>query len=367
MPPEGARHSAVALSYHGGGSEAHRVPLTPDPDRLEVHLLHFSGAFIYLGNNTFIAPLDNIVPTDPEDQIRSTLETFLREERQHQLIGEEGDPTLGSRIESALREYYQKVVEPTLSRMQTDCSYARTAMPRANAWVRQVQLVGLAEDFAAEQQAVILAEVEALRNCFDEGKKDCIDTSDPVLMTELTGITRQLEIIGQLDDAHNALNPELQCSRGWSGTTRRTLKLNGDALTDVILGDVQWEVDTANTHPGIETRYVIKRGTLHWEQKGTDEHGCIHEGGPLSFDLSPQDGSLVINELDHTYQATGIAMNFAPVTVTCPAGMPSYTADAHVGNWLVTPALPLEEGAKTLSGTWAYPVPENIFDWQFVR
>jgi hypothetical protein len=366
-PPEGAHQEAVALSYHGNGSEVHRVPLTPDPDLLEIHLMHFSGNLIYLGNNTYILPLNNIIPTDAEDRIESELQQILHEERQRQLRGEEPDPTLGEKVAAGLREYYTEVVQPTLGRMQTDCSYSRTALPRALSWVRQVQLWSLGEGFSAEIETITGAMINSLRNCFDEGKKDCIDTSDPVLMNELVGITRQLELLGALDDAHNALNPEFWCSKGWSGTTSRTRRLGG-SVTDVILGDVQWEIDSAETHPGIVTTYQIKRGTIHWEQKGTDEFGCTYQGGPLSFDLTPADGKMIVDEINHTYQATGIASHFAIVTVTCPPTQPpGGTADVSVGDWLITPALPLAADAKKLSGTWDYPTPDNTYVWDFAR
>jgi hypothetical protein len=365
-PPEGAHEDAVALSYHGSGSEVYRVPLTPDPDLLEIHLMHFSGAAIYLGNNTFIAPLSDIQPTDPEDRIHSQFQQLLQEERHRQLLGEEGDPALTEKIEALFREWYTELVQPTLAQMQTDCAYSRTAVPRALAWVRQMQLFGLGEVFAAEGQAVMEAMINALKNCFDEAKKDCIDTSDPVLMNLLGGITRQLALLGSLDDSHNVLNPDLQCSKGWSGTTSRSLKLGG-SVTDVILGDIQWEIDTSQTHPGIVTTYQIKRGTIHWEQKGTDEFGCTHQGGPLSFDLIPTDGRMVFDETNHTYQATGIATHFATVTVTCPPDQPSYTSDVSVGDWLITPALPLDNNTKKLSGTWDYPTPDNTYLWEFAR
>jgi hypothetical protein len=364
-PPEGAHQTAVGFSYHGNGAEAHPVPLTPDPDLLEMPVLHFSGKFIYLGNNIFLAPIDEIRATDPEDRVTSELAEFLREERRRALVGEEPDPSLGERVETALRAYYRLAIQPSLARMQTDCGYAETAEPRAMSWVRQVELWGAGEVFAEEENAVVEASIAALRNCFEVAKGDCLDTSDPLLMETALLLTRQLELLGAGDDAHNALNPDLQCSRGWNANTRRTLKLNGFALTDEILGEVQWEIDTAASHPGIETRYRVSHGRIRWEQKGTDVNGCTHQGGPLNFDLTPQDGQMVVDEINHTYQATGIASHFGTVTVTCPPGQPSYTADASVGDWLITPALPFV--GDTLRGTWEYPTPDNIFEWEFKR
>jgi hypothetical protein len=368
-PPEGAHHSAMAFSYHGAGSEVHRVPLTSDPDVLEIPILHFSGDLIYLGDNHWVSPEAlAVIASNPEDQLATLVGDLFRDDRERALQGLDPDPELGAKLQHILQAFYDEVIEPSLGEIKTDCSAARTGIPRAYRWERTLELLGFHDQFVSQEGTIVDAAIAGLENCFNVTKGACLDVSDPVQMNEAGMISHQLAVFGVEDPAYNVANPELQCSKGWSGTTTRTRYLNGSALTDVITADVQWEIDPANTHPGISTQYRIKRGTIQWEQKGTDQDGCTYEGGPQSFDLTPQDGVIVFDEINHTYQATGIANHFTTVKVTCPPTLPpGGTADVSVGDWLLTPVLPLPDNATELSGSYDYPGLNTTYVWQFNR
>jgi hypothetical protein len=259
------------------------------------------------------------------------------------------------------------VIEPTLGRMTTDCSFAKTATPRAFAWEHNVEVWGFHDRFAAQEGTVMTAVIQALENCFNETKGACLDTSNAAQMQEATGYTRQLALFGVSDPAYDALNPALHCKTGWTGTSTSTLRLNGAALTDVVSADVQWELNPARTVPGVVTTWSIKTGSITWEEKGTDASGCTHQGGPVSFDLTAADGEMVFDEVSHTYQATGASSHFTRVDVKCPAGQPSYTADASVGVWLLTPVLPLADAATVLSGTSDPAGLDTSYAWNFHR
>jgi len=132
----------------------------------------------------------------------------------------------------------------------------------------------------------------------------------------------------------------------------------------VITAEVEWEIDSANTRPGIVTQYRVKSGTMHWEQKGTDQDGCTHQGGPQTFDLTPQDGVIVKTDGQQpTYQATGMAIHYTQVTVTCPPPLASYTSDVSASDWLITPVVPFDARATELSGT--YEMGDITYSWQF--
>jgi hypothetical protein len=259
------------------------------------------------------------------------------------------------------------VIQPSLNQMMTDCSFAHTAVPRVFSWERNVELWGFHDELASQEATARDAVVKATENCFNETKGDCLDSSDPVQMNEAIGYTRQLALFGIEDPAYNALNPELYCSEGWGGTTTRTSYLVDPGVSDIITAEVQWELDPEHSTPGIATYYRIKRGSIHWERKGTDGNGCTHQGGPQSFDLKPEEGAIVFDELSHTYQVTGIANNIATAFVTCPTGQPSYTADVAVGDWLLTPITPLPDNATELSGSYEYPGLNTTYVWQFRR
>jgi hypothetical protein len=367
-PPEGPRHQAFAFSAHGTGTELHRVPLTPDPDILEVKLLHFSPELALVAGpaeGTFVAaPTQGLSPTEWEDRAQAQIAQIFQDERDRLARGEEIDPERGEKLQAILQEYWDKGVEPTLDAMMTDCQATQKLAPRALTFEKTVELLGFHDHFESQEGQVHGAVVAALENCFRQTVGECLKSSDTQKIKEAAGYSRSLALMGIEDPEYNVANPDLYCNGGWIGTATRSLKLNGDALTDVITTEVEWEVDSANTHPGVVTQYRVKSGTMHWEQKGTDQDGCTHVGGPQSFDLTPQDGVIVKTEgQSPTYQATGMAVHYTQVTITCPPTMPSYTSDVSVSDWLVTPVVPLDARATELAGT--YQFGDITYTWQF--
>jgi hypothetical protein len=366
-PPEGAHHSAVGFSYHGAGSEIHRVPLTPSPDLLEIHLMHFSGAAIYVGDGIYISPaVENITPSEWEDRILSYIEDILRDDRERALNGEAPDPNRDLKLLDAFQGYYELVIEPSMAQMTTDCEFAQTAVPRTLAWEHNVEVWGFHDELAAQEETARAAIVKATENCFNTTKGDCLDTSDRVQMSEAIGYTRQLALLGVQDEAYNALNPDLHCSVGWAGTTNRTNHVI-DGVSDVLSVEVHWELDPEHSDPGVGTRYRVKQGSIHWERNGVDAAGCTHQGGPQSFDIKPEEGAIVFDEINHTYQVTGISGNIVTLPVTCPAPLRSYSEDVLVGDWVVTPVLPLPDNATVLSGSYDYPGLSTTYVWEFRR
>ena len=313
----------------------------PDPNLLEMDLLHFSSRGIACTTS------DNPRPgTRRRYAQRSGGPAgrydwrHLASERKRALQGLAPDPDRDAKIEAILEAFYNEILEPSFNAMRTDCSRAQTLAPMALRWAARVELMGFTRTLLQPGRRGDEAVTDALKNCFNVTKGNCLDTSDPVQMNEAAMYSRQLAIFGVDDPAYNHLNPELHCSLGWTGTASSTAqveKSEGSGVTDIITTDVQWVIDSANTYPGVQTRYQIKRGSIQWEQKGTDQFGCTHSGGPQSFDLTPEDGEIVVDETNHTYQATGVTMHFTQATVTCPPGQPSYTADVAVSYWLITP------------------------------
>src|SRR4051812_15540699 len=368
-PPEGAHHSAMAFSYHGAGSEAHRVPLMSDPDVLEVPVLHFSGALVYVGEGRWVSPEAlAVIPSNPDDQLATLLGDILRDDRERALQGLEPDPERSDKLQHILQAFYDEVIEPSFGEIKTDCSAARAGIPRAYRWERSLELLGFHDQFVSQEGAIVEATVAGLENCFNVTKGECLDVSDPVQMNEAIMISHQLAVFGVEDPAYNPFNPDLQCSRGWSGTSKSTQTPvdNRGSVTDVITTDVQWEIDDAISHPGVITYYRIKRGTLQWQETGTDQVGCVHDG-TASFDLAAQDGSIMVDETGHVYQAGGSTNHVATLQVNCPGGQQSYTTEVAVTGWLVTPVLPYPENVTELSGTYVLPGPNTTYEWKFTR
>jgi hypothetical protein len=368
-PPEGAHHSAMAFSYHGAGSEVHRVPLTSNPDVLEIPILHFCGDLIYLGDNHWVSPeAVAVIASNPEDQLATLVGDLFRDDRERALQGLDPDPELGAKLQHILQAFYDEVIEPSLGEIKTDCSAARSGIPRAYRWERNLELLGFHDQFEPQEGAIVDAAIAGLENCFNVTKGECLDVSDPVQMNEAMMISHELAVFGVEDEAYNPLNPALQCSRGWSGTTKSTQVSfqRGSNVTDVITTDVQWEIDDAISHPGVLTYYRLKRGTIQWQETGTDHLGCTHDG-TASFNLDAQDGMIMVDEANHVYQAGGMTNRVATLQVNCPGGQQSYTTQVPVTGWLVTPILPYPENVTELSGTYVLPGPSTQYEWKFTR
>ena len=81
--------------------------------------------------------------------------------------------------------------------------------------------------------------------------------------------SRQLAIWGrssgvQPSQPRAPLQPRLDLYRQQHGTVEKS---DGSGVTDIITTDVQWVIDSANTYPGVQTRYQIKRGSIQWEER----------------------------------------------------------------------------------------------------
>jgi len=366
-PPEGERHSAVAFTYHASGAEVYRAPMTPDPDRLEMSLLHFSGDVVYVGDGISIpAPVLNITPTEWADRIQSAIESYLRQERERVLAGEEPDPDLGANLAKAMRLYYDHVVGPSLDRMMTDCSFAHTAIPRAFGWERQVELLGLGDQFSAEESKVMSATVAAMENCFRQTVGNCLDRNNAEQMRTAILYSRQLQLLGVTDEQYNAFNEDLYCSGGWVGTTTRTRDVYGTGSSEIITGNVEWELNPDKSG-GDVSYYRIKSGSIEWRLQGTDTNGCTVEGGPETFQLVPSEGELVLDGTAQVYYGGGATTHFTRVSVTCPAPQQSYTADWSVGDWLSIPPTPLPTDANQLAGRFEFQGLDLVYEWSFNR
>jgi hypothetical protein len=366
-PPEGTRHSAVGFAYHGAGSEVYRVPLTTNPDLLEMHLLHFSGATIYVGDNIHISPgVVNLTPTEWEDRIQSFLESFFREERERALQGLPLDPNRDAYLREAFHTYYDEVIQPTLNQMMTDCSFAHTAVPRAFSWERNVELLGMGDDFKPEEATLMNALVKATENCFRQTKGDCLDTSNPQQMSDAATYSHTLEVLGVHDPAYNPLNPDNHCKLDWNGTATRTKDVYANGSRDVVTATVQWELnpERSDAASGVFA-YRVRKGSVVWQIDATDESGCKVKGGPETFDLAPTDGELILDGISQTYTGSGVLTRFVTVNVTCPAPLPSGPSSWAVTDWLSIPATPFAADATELSGLFDFAGVNTVYEWHF--
>jgi len=223
QPPGGAEVEAMAFAYRGDGSGFHGYPLAPDPSSLSLGLLHFSGYVVVLGPALEMStPYEELAPADWEGEIEHALQELLRAEREAQLRGEPGDPDFAEKLEFLLRTYFEKVIEPLLPQIASDCAAVKQHAAKVIAWARQTQLFGMGDNFQPETDAIWSSVVSGLEDCWDDAVKPCIDPNDDAQVAEAASIARQLALLGEDPSEHDPFDPALQCSSGWSGTVTFT-------------------------------------------------------------------------------------------------------------------------------------------------
>jgi hypothetical protein len=201
----------VAFGYYGAGEDAHRYPLEPDPKKIEMKLLHFSGY-----------GFGRAAPDDPgrlalqratayEARLQSRIAEAVDRDRQQD--GGLSAETVAL-IQQSLIEYYDAVIRPLMRTAETDDRIAACCISRYLGWERQVLLLGLDGDERdpapapdspegqlrqrrTEAQASYLA---ILRSAYDKGieraARQCREEHDFAAITTLLGLSRQAQLAG---------------------------------------------------------------------------------------------------------------------------------------------------------------------------
>ena len=188
----------VAFAYDGSGADAHLHPLGPDPERVELQLLHFSGY-----------GFGRAAPNDPG---RLALQHAASEEaRLTAHIAAEVDRArasdfsmaeLTSAVSPALIEYFDHVLEPLMRQAESNEAYAECVVQKLVAWMRQVELLGLDrnDDIArrnAEAQASFRAILEnATEKLTKRYFKACWEQHDFSAVQKLLALERQAQLLG---------------------------------------------------------------------------------------------------------------------------------------------------------------------------
>lgn len=207
---------AAAFGYGGDGEGFHGHPLRPDPTDLTLDLLHFSGYVVYLGPALEVTA--EASPLRPEAALEQRLHELFRAERDARLRGEPGDPRFGEALEELLSEHYQRAIAPLLPAIAADCGVAEARAPEVLAWVRLTHLLGLADAFAAEAQAVWDSVVAGLERCWEEVVEPCLDVEDGERLRRALELARAFALLGVDPAAHDPFDAALRCGQTWSGS-----------------------------------------------------------------------------------------------------------------------------------------------------
>ncbi len=198
----------VTFAWYGPGHDFHLYPVTLDTTRLEfvVTQLHGYGvgrtpaaaAQATDSDGTHATP--TWTPRAQLARLMQEMQQWIRQERMRQFLGEPADPDFNPKMATLLRQYYDVTLKPLIPAIETDCAIYEQRLPDLLAWVKNAEMLGLAEQFAAE-----VAEVEATRrtglaNCYREAASPCMDWSDDVQVTLVNAYYRELLLLGWQED-----------------------------------------------------------------------------------------------------------------------------------------------------------------------
>jgi hypothetical protein len=206
-PPQLSPTADIAgFSYEGDGDDLHRYPAALDAGRILLHVIHFSGAGAKICVELCPPP---IVPPPPP----------ITESQLEQLIAslDPHHPFYASRLAELLHAYYDLFIAPDLPRMEQDCEYATSRIPKVLAWSRTNQILLAEEGFEAKNQTIGNSLVASVGNCWSEATETCLDPNNAYQLGNLLQIARQAQLLGGDPEVFD-LSKVRRCSGMWSGT-----------------------------------------------------------------------------------------------------------------------------------------------------
>jgi hypothetical protein len=238
-PPQLDPHANVAgFSYEGEGEDLHRYPAVVDGGQILLHVIHFSGA----GANICVELCPPPIEQPPSPPItESQLEQIIAQLDPH-------DPFYASRLSELLHGYYELFIKPDLARMQQDCDFAKSRIPKALAWSRTNQILLAEEGFEGENQTVGNALVGSVSNCWSETTEACFDVTNAYQVEQVTQMARQAQLLGGDPDVFDPSKLR-RCSGLWSGTVtwERRSEADGDIVKPNSHGTLRHHRRTTTT------------------------------------------------------------------------------------------------------------------------
>lgn len=206
----------VAYSYAGTGDDAYQYPLSTDPAKIEMKILHFSGY-----------GFGRAAPGDPgrqalqqasalESRLQARIAESLGRQRRAALLGEPEDKNSSAELADASIEYYDTVLRPLMQRGETDERMAECCVQRYLGWERSNQLFGGSDNLDNDRRAsandpraaaLVKRRTEAaasvqkvLANAYAKGMeravRQCREEHDLNAMLTLLALEQQMQRLG---------------------------------------------------------------------------------------------------------------------------------------------------------------------------
>lgn len=199
----------VAFAYTGNGRDAFLYPMMPDPRRIELPILHFSGYGFGQAppNDPGRKALQSA--TDKEARLQSQVAAIIAEERGRIPAGGDETSRIAKRIEPLMIQYYDEVLRPLMSTAEHDERMAECALQRFLSWERQLTLAGLVDPDAAQKTDPELgrrvtqgwASLRAIReNAYEKrmaaAVRRCREEHDFAAVNDMLGLEKEYLLLG---------------------------------------------------------------------------------------------------------------------------------------------------------------------------
>ncbi len=136
----------IIFGYEGSGQDYHLAVIDPNSREIKVKLMQFSGAGVGSGGDKEWAANLMVQAGEASARLSHKVGELLQNERQAQLLGQEGNPEIWKSIKSYMEQYYDQVIQKEMAAAELDCKYAQKAIQSLLGLERQNQLLGLSAD-----------------------------------------------------------------------------------------------------------------------------------------------------------------------------------------------------------------------------
>ena len=203
----------------------------------------------------------------PCTQQVSTVEELVQTRRMAAMGGAEDVELPTAEIIAMLRTCWAEY-QGQMPAAEKNCALFKQLVREVLGWSRQVSLLGLDGEFAAEQAEVMPWATRGLVNCFNEAFDKCVDQHDPTQLREMVAVERQLALLGSEDQVDR--DKYEKCAR---------FEVDFESqLSGSTSGDPTWRYEVRATIPLTLARYTgmlltepatLRFSTAEWGSPGT--------------------------------------------------------------------------------------------------
>lgn len=212
MPPLGEQ---APFQYLGSGEDFHSYPLSMDKTKLEMALMHFTGAGVATAPPSERDALANRAPSNVEAQFAAEGARIVDRWRRGVIDGE----GFASESSAYLEQAFKQIVRPRLQAAETDDSLAALAISSFNTWARQGELLGISDRFETLREEGWASVAKIIQNAFDKSYERCI-AGEVGFVQRMIGWARAAALLSiplpadSLERADNCLRFELDYELG---------------------------------------------------------------------------------------------------------------------------------------------------------